>query len=181
MTTITAERGIIKDAIKAGVTTFKTVDVHGGRFGADSLRRYAALAPAALVANLGISGFEEDGSELVAVCRWGVYVLTRGSSQISRDSQALALIEALAILVRGNFWGDTARSRPKNISAENLFSGELDKSGVALWAMTWAQELEIEEIDVLELDDFETYHAQWDLPDYDEDLVTEDHITGLST
>jgi len=181
MTTILQARENIKDAVETGVSSFKHVAVHGGRFTSDEIRRYAVKAPAALVACLGIDNIVDTMVDLVATMRWGIYVVTRGDSSTRRDSEALTLIQALAVLVKGNDFDESALVRPENLRAENIYSGGIDNKGIALWALTWTQDQSISDFDLSELDDFDTYHAQWDL-DLDDDVIdAEDHLTGLAT
>ncbi len=52
---------------------------------------------------------------------------------------------------------------PANVRADNLFSRDLDKNGVALWAVTWRHLVDLDITDVTSLDDFLTAHVDWDI------------------
>ena len=59
-------------------------------------------------------------------------------------------------IIDSNDWGsDDVVEDPANIKAQNLYSGTIDKTGVAMWAITWIQKIRLgETFDMGELDDF---------------------------
>ncbi|WP_434361057.1 hypothetical protein NF212_21885 [Parasalinivibrio latis] len=48
-------------------------------------------------------------------------------------------------MVPNNRWGMAALCGATDVAAENLFSGRIDKQGVAMWAVTWSQSIRIGE------------------------------------
>lgn len=149
-------RDQIAGAIKEAVPALRASTPHGGRFNLQELRRYAVSAPCILVACLGAPKITEEGSQLVAKLRWAAFVLARDTKGQSRGAEALLLVEALLGVIRGNRWELEHAHRPESLRAENLYSGKLDTHGVALWAITWEQSLDLEVLDLSQLSDFDT-------------------------
>jgi len=114
------------------------VAAHPGRFDAGELRRCATKAPIVLVSALGASDIQ-DGGEVQGLCQMAAFVLCRDLPRLPRDVAALSLVERLLRAVPGNDWSGQASQAPRDLRAENLFSGELDQAGVALWAVSWRQ------------------------------------------
>lgn len=130
------------------------VEPHGGRFDLQALKSVATRTPAVFVACLGMSGVEEKGSEISADVAWAAFVVTGDKPGKPRDESALALAHALVTHIPGNRWGlDESESRPAQIRADNLYSADLDKHGVAMWAIGWRQRMVIDAGSVA-LDDF---------------------------
>lgn len=119
---------------------------HAGRFDADELRRLSARTPAVYVAVLGIPkvanlGTAEKGLDLDL--SMAAYVVTSDARGLSRDEAALNITEALVFAIDGNRWGIPGVGPAHEVKAANLYSGRLDRTGVAMWAVTWRQEVRI--------------------------------------
>lgn len=159
--TIVAQRAAIAAAVEAGVTAFESVATFGGEFSVADILRYAVKSPAARVGCVGFSdGVYEAGTKAIII-QWIIVIVTRDGT-VKRDAQALTLTEAVTGLVLGNNWG-LQTGRPTDVRGRNLYSGEIDKKGLAIWAVTWVQRLEVDEYDETALDDFETMYTEWDL------------------
>lgn len=156
---LVSAREAIVAAIEANVPSLRTCESHGGRFDRGELQRIGRKAPAVFVAALSVPGLEEMGGAVPANLRWGAYVITRDTPQAGRDVAVLDYTEALLRLVRDNRWGLDGAQKPTKVSADNLFSGKLDSSGIAMWAVTWDQQLHLTPKPISELADFELYHA----------------------
>ena len=63
--------------------------------------------------------------------------------------------------VAGNRWGLEWAHIPEEIRCDNLYEAELDKTGVAIWAVTWQQRIEVTREQTLE--SFNTLSAAWQL------------------
>jgi len=136
-----------------------TVEAHGGRFDRAELARYSKRAPAVLVAAMGMPRVEERPRARPAV-QFAAFVMCRDAPGAPRDTQALTLTEALVRLVPGNTWEQGNAQRPEQVSAENLYSGEIDRLGIAMWAVSWRQVINLSTLrDASELADFATYHG----------------------
>lgn len=171
---ITQTRAAIASTINTALPQLTNVYTHGGRFTLEDLKRIAVRAPTALVACLGIADVENEGGQNVAEVQWGVFVVTAGTSQQGRDTEALTVVEAVANVVGGNSWQDSSLSYPTSVRAENLYSPSLDAQGMALWAITWRQEIDLATTQVT--DQFETLYANYDLAPQDEVFEATDVI-----
>lgn len=161
-------RESIVTSLKSEVATLKSVVGHGGRVSLEELRRIAlpASAPAALVVVLG-GDVEREGGGGTGVCeaQVAVFVACLGDSQTLRDAEALTVAEAVLVQAVRNAWDFDDAQAPARIRADNLFSGRIDRHGVALWAVRWNQRVNVgyEDDYVASLADFNQLHADWDL------------------
>ncbi|MEC7376838.1 MAG: hypothetical protein VX421_04450, partial [Pseudomonadota bacterium] len=73
--------------------------------------------------------------------------------------------EALLRLVRNNTWQLENTQKPARVAAENLYSGQLDRHGIALWAVSWQQGISLSTTDIAELADFTLYTATHEVGD----------------
>lgn len=168
-------------AIQTAIPTLNSCEAHGGRFGLQDLKHYAKRAPAIVVTNLGGTNTRREGGTKVSDRQWAAFVITKGTSQERRDAQALVLVQELLKLLpdQSGRWGDDNAHIPENIDDDNLFSVELDKQGIALWAVTWTQGYDIEP-STSGLDDFVTLYGTWDMAEQD-DQTDMESITTLET
>lgn len=162
----------VRDAIVASLSTAlgQPVDVetHPGRFNAQELRRYSKKAPVVLVAAMSVPTFEDEPRPGQAVVQWAAFVVTKDAPGNSRDAQAITLSEAVMQHIRRNDWGNSDVSKPERVNAENLYSAEIDKVGVAMWAVSWRQKVAMQPVkDVSELADFALYSATHEIGDAD--------------
>ena len=132
-------------AVAAEVSAGVTVKRIGGAFDATEIRRHVTVAPAVLVACLGLSEYSRRSMHgWAAKADFAAYILTRDTPAETRDRSALTLAaETLQQVVRAN-WGDpTSFGLPdaQGTEASNLYSGDIDSIAVALWAVTWRQNL----------------------------------------
>lgn len=169
MTLIELRTAIITDLqtrLGAGVK----VAGHGGRFGADELQRYGAVAPAALVSILGLADLQAQGSTIDATVACAVLIVTADRPGLARDLGALAIVTTLAPALPGNDFGLDI-SGATGVRADNLYSATVDKLGVALWALSWRQPgVTLSALDAAELDDFLTLGVDYQVATDDIDL-----------
>lgn len=153
-------RDAVESALDANVKPLAAVHVHGGQFGLAELRRYAIHAPCAVLSLRSIPAVEYEGGQVVASIEWAVYLIARDAVNAKKDAIALSLVEAaLGVITPEQRWGGEASHPPESIKAPNLYSGDLDKVGIAFWAITWTQKQDIQRVDVSELADFLRYRA----------------------
>lgn len=155
-------RDAIVASIRVNVAAFRVVQPHGGRFNAAELKRIATQAPAALVAMLG-GPLEREGGQAVGAVQMFVFVVTGGTSTTKRDEDALLLAEAVAGLMSENKWAYADAQAPSRARLDNLYSGEIDRLGVALWAISWTQRADVAIFDASALDDLNTVQPTMDL------------------
>ena len=153
---VISPQGLRLNALLAGIAAgvrealpgLKTCAVHDGRFRAAELGRWALRAPAVLVAWLGTPKTETPGV-LWTDCdhQFGAFVVTRDSPGLKRGQAARSIVYVLLLLLpraRWGFFSAAGIGAAEQVRAANLYSGEVDKAGVALWAVTWRQALRLE-------------------------------------
>ncbi|MDE2667551.1 MAG: hypothetical protein OXI69_15530 [Acidobacteriota bacterium] len=145
--------------IQAWLPELKTCEGHDGRFDLAELKRRALKTPAVLVSCGGTTSVEERGDEGINSTRqWTAFVLTRDAPGLSRGEAARNLVDALEFLIllgairteektgvqrQSNRWGLRGVGQPEQLRSQNLYSGTIDKKGVALWAVSWRQTLSL--------------------------------------
>ncbi|MAK91782.1 MAG: hypothetical protein CMI13_11170 [Oleibacter sp.] len=154
-------RSSIVTTIKNALPQLKTCSAHAGRFNLQELTRISHNSPAVFVACLGFTGTSGVG-ETSSTAAWAAYIVTAERSAADRDTTALKIASALATFMDGQTWDDdNVVEEPQNVSGQNLYSAALDKSGVALWAVTWRQAITVgTSTDIDELNDFLRYSAE---------------------
>lgn len=148
------------------------VYTHGSNFDFHELKEYAKKAPAVFVAIERLM-VEQQGGLPVAFVGVTAVVLAKDAAGIKRDAKALIIVQALLNeLARfpNQFWGLSFVSVPQRVGAENLYSRRLDDEGVALWAVAWSQDVQLDDLPAGDgLDDFALLSAKWDLAPRDND------------
>lgn len=173
-------RDAVEAALKAGMPAGTNVDSHPGSLDEAELRRIAAKAPAAYVAALGILSAEKDNNGRVEVdASMAVFLVTRAAAGAAKDAAMLVLSTAALILIADNDWGLAETQNPRDVRAQNLYTGTIDKQGVALWGITWRQQVTVDQLDDSLLADLKTVHAEWDVGDTANTPEPSDDITGL--
>lgn len=151
------QRNNIVEALKA-IPGVRTVQTHGGRFDLAELKRVSTQSPALLIACLSLPGIDDRHGTLDV--HWGIFIVARSNAREKRDEIALALAQRVLDLVRGNDW-DVDAQRPTRLRADNLFNTTVDKQGVALWAVSFQQKLNVADVDISSLDDFLRAHVTY--------------------
>lgn len=157
-------RAAIVAGLAAALPAGTSVQAHRGRFdNAAEIQRFATKAPVVLVACVQ-ARLREPGAGLAMMpASWAVYVITRDVPQIPRDAGAIALVEAVLLKVAGNCWGRTDVGAPTDVEARNLYAGNVDTLGVALWAVTFEQIVTDAAVDTATLNAFVTFHQDVDM------------------
>jgi len=137
--------GVIAGLIHAEMPDLREAAAHPGRFDLDELRAFMARAPAVRVAALGIDqGTEAGGPVLWREIDLAAFVVTRPAPQLAAADAALAIVQRLLEFVPGRRWAETCLGQARAVAARNLYSGGARDSGVALWAVTWSQPVQLE-------------------------------------
>jgi hypothetical protein len=130
----------VKADLQAAFPAVRSIELHSGDVNAAEVQRLAPSSPTLLISigSIGESESVGDGTELLPLTVV-VYVMTKDQPRLSRFEAALNLVESLHERVNdNNFDFDGARTA-KNIAAKNLFSGDIERQKVALWAVRWTQ------------------------------------------
>ncbi len=174
---LTELRDAMLTQIQAAVPSLKEVKPHGGRFSLEELKAASVRSPSVRVACLGFQDISASDGGATVNAVWGAFIIAgdQAEPRLSRDSAALAIAGALSLLIPDNCWGkEEAVDGAKNVKAENLFSREIEKNGIALWAVTWRQDVDLAAEDLSGLDDFLRCHVDWDINQDGEVDATDD-------
>lgn len=147
---------------------FKTVRALGGRFSKQDLERFAVSAPAATVA------VEEANLLMLGNWPWadvgvGIVLAAKGSEGIHRYQEILGLAGTVLELLAtgpGPCWGidGVGFSRVRKVESENMYAPPLDRMGVALWLVTFMQQVELKTLADLEpKDSFLQLYVEYDI------------------
>lgn len=121
------------------------VTSHPGRFTEDELKRLLTAKSAVRISIENTLELTVNGQGLQeAKLLMAAYVICSDSKAGLRHQKALELTEAIVTLLPLNRFDHPDRFKPilpNSISAENLYSGEIDRKGVALWGISWEQRL----------------------------------------
>ncbi|WP_040728225.1 hypothetical protein [Thiomicrorhabdus sp. Kp2] len=138
----------IKTEFKNRLNALKTCEIHPGRFNLQELKRLSAKTPALLVSSLGTVKVNNPGTgEAKPVKQLVVYIVTKTTAQLSAEEACRNLVDAIEHYLESESprWGVNGTGQPQAIRSDNLYSSEVDKNGVMLWAITWQQHLTLGE------------------------------------
>lgn len=127
-----------------GVTPKVEVALHGGRFSAADLERYATKARACRIALEGLK-FEVNGrGHLIALGHAVVVVLAGDAKDKPRALNVLQVASTLQAALPGSRCGLALEDsiNAKDVRAANLYHAGLDKAGTAAWVITWPVKFE---------------------------------------
>ena len=119
---------------------------HPGRFDLEELKRVSAKTPAVYVACLGVSGATDAGGDDAMVdagLAMAIYVVTTDRQGLPRDVAVLNIVEALSLALVGNRFGVADVGVPSEIKGQNLYAGNVDRIGVAMWGLSWKQSVRL--------------------------------------
>ena len=147
------------------------IAAHPGTFNEEEIRRLATRTPAILSSLMRISDRDVNDESFCVFVNW---VLYRANNQDTLYDGALKIVSALIPVIR-NMNAEWSIDGGREIEAECLYSGSLDKINITLWAVKWRWQVrgvvsDGEEGAVLlpdDLDWFEGYDA--------------DHVVGQQT
>lgn len=109
---------------------------HPGRFNASEIKRLSARTPAVRVALLGVAPAKNGNHQL----NLAAFIVTADQRGLHRNDSALAIAASVVRRVRGTSWGSEWIGEASEPSAQNLYTSEIDKGGIALWAVSWSHE-----------------------------------------
>lgn len=135
----------ITDYMEAALVNHTTdVASHPGRFTEAELSRLLTARKAVRVSIENTQSVSVNGQGIQeASLLMAAFVICSDSNTEPRHQSALLLTEAIIEQLPFNrFSTDYLKPvKPSSISAENLYSGEIDRKGIALWGISWEQTL----------------------------------------
>jgi len=140
-------RQAIADNIKTKLPDLRDCRPHAGRFDLAELRRVATKTPAVFIACLGVKESElQESGECDADLVMAAFVVTSDAKALPKDVAALNIIEFLLLYIPGKQWGLGGKAfKAREVQAQNMYSGEVDKTGTAMWAASWRQKVRLGE------------------------------------
>lgn len=137
-------RDAIVDQVKATFPELRECSGHAGRFDLEELKRFLLSAPAVRVAVVSVRNIEGTGTgQARGDADMAAFIVTRDTSKLPKEDAAMAMADSLAPLVVENDWGLAGAGAARDVKAQNLYSAAIDRTGVALWAVSWSQQVEL--------------------------------------
>lgn len=174
----------IAGELKAELSELKTSELVGGRVDIEEMRRRSTQLPAAFVCctatrkgTAQYGKFHCRGFFLVVLV-----VQSRAEGQPVKQDRAHAIARmvsrALKVIGEAGDWGDNeVVSNPEDISSMNPYSKAADVHGIALWGITWEQDLELKgDPPPADLPDLTSIHTDWKMEESAQPEDAEDDI-----
>lgn len=161
----------LKPKLEGGVREIEkiqTVERHIGRFDkADDIKRWMSNRDGGVrIAALRVPQYETVGNRLIGNVNLVAYVFTTAQFGYEKDLRAEVVAGKLVRELMDRSALPTSYGRVENVRSDNLYSGEIDKLGIAIWSVTWSQQWYLdEEIDLSTLDDFITFGLKGEIAD----------------
>ena len=161
----------LKPKLEGGVREIEkiqTVERHIGRFDkADDIKRWMSNRDGGVrIAALRVQQYETVGNRLIGNVNLVAYVFTTDQFGYEKDLRAEVVAGKLVRELVDRSALPTSYGRVENVRSDNLYSGEIDKLGIAIWSVTWSQQWYLdEEIDLSTLDDFITFGLKGEIAD----------------
>lgn len=161
----------LKPKLEGGVREIEkiqTVERHIGRFDkVDDIKRWMSNRDGGVrIAALRVPQYETVGNRLIGNVNLVAYVFTTDQFGYEKDLRAEVVAGKLVRELVDRSALPTAYGRVENVRSDNLYSGEIDKLGIAIWSVTWSQQWYLdEEIDLSTLDDFITFGLKGEIAD----------------
>ncbi|MFA0000409.1 hypothetical protein AB4428_19050 [Vibrio lentus] len=161
----------LKPKLEGGVREIEkiqTVERHIGRFDkADDIKRWMSNRDGGVrIAALRVPQYETVGNRLIGNVNLVAYVFTTDQFGYEKDLRVEVVAGKLVRELVDRSALPTAYGRVENVRSDNLYSGEIDKLGIAIWSVTWSQQWYLdEEIDLSTLDDFITFGLKGEIAD----------------
>ncbi|RYM49133.1 hypothetical protein [Serratia proteamaculans] len=137
----------------------KMVERHIGQFSTpDEVKRYLSGRDGCIrLAALRVRNIRHQPGGTVGLVTWAAYVMATDAWAYGRDLRAEVMVGKLARRMTDPRAAKTlgAEGKVTDMTADNIYSGNLDSLGVTIWAVTWNQEFKLdEEVDISTLPDF---------------------------
>lgn len=137
-------RQTVADEIHVLLPELKTSQIHAGRVTLDEVKRIMTKLPAVLVSILKINSSEQlETGEKEQTFLMSAFVVTRDTRKLSKDESGLNIASALTEYIPETTWSQVGKgvNPAKRVRGDNLYSGKVDKYGVALWGVAWEQSI----------------------------------------
>lgn len=118
---------------------FWEVSAHPGRLDPEALEPAGEPSPSVRIALQSVQRSSATGTgEIDARVELTAFA-------VAQDAMVLTVVDTLLPLVHRHCWGVEGAQTAIKVTAANLSSARLSRQGVAIWALTWHQDLRIGE------------------------------------
>ncbi len=132
-------------------TGWRARALHTDRVDLEELTREAHGAPCVLVTLPEVSLDARIAGEVVVLASWSAYVLAEARDPQRRADETLSAVEAVIRTAAMSDFDGTMDAVAESLSAQNLYSGDLDGLSVALWAVRWRQAVCVDAADASDI------------------------------
>jgi len=136
--------------LNAIVVDFKTlfaaasVETHRGRFTLSELKKLGAKLPAVRIALGNVLNVTlQADDQLEIICEFWTAIITKDVKALPRHEAAANMVDALILHLPGNRLGSGFAFGAENVTAANLFGGDVDNTGVMMWEVRFRQKLRL--------------------------------------
>lgn len=141
---------------------------HVGRFDKpDEIKSWMSRKDGGIrIAALRVRNIEQIGGAMQGDVDFVAYVFCTEQFGYSRDQRAEVIAGRLAKLLLANRGVPTAKQKAENLYMDNMYSGDVDGLGLAIWSVSWTQKWVLDKsITAADLDNFVTFHATTEIAD----------------
>lgn len=118
------------------------------------------------IAAMRVRNIEQLGGQMTGDVDFVAFVFCTEQFGYSRDQRAEVIAGRLAKSLLANKGVPTAKKKAEALNMDNLYSGDIDGLGLALWSVSWSQNWVLDKpITAADLDDFVTMHASAEIAD----------------
>ena len=137
--------GLIAGKIGTMLPGLRTAEGIVGRIDLAEVNRRGIASPAVLVSWYG-GKLERTAAGPQRFWRidMSAFVITRDVPGLDRNEAAATIVQALLSELPDHCWDEPGLGHLADVSAHSLITTDVLKAGVALWAVTWRQEITFE-------------------------------------
>lgn len=143
---------------KTALPELKSFEVFGGKVGLDQMQDLTRNLPAGFVACLGTRNGElvTNTYQCTGLFHMTLAVDSKVGLDLEKARAILALVSKamIKLALAKDFGNDEIDSRPMNIASMNPYTQALYNNNLALWGITWEQNLRLSDPGATPLDDF---------------------------
>lgn len=141
---------------------------HVGRFDKpDEIKNWMSRKDGGIrIAALRVRNIDQSAGQMTGDVDLVAYVFCTEQFGYSRDQRAEVIAGRLAKLLLASKGVPTANKKAESLNMDNLYSGDVDGLGLAIWSVSWTQNWVLDTpLTADDLDDFVTMHASADIAD----------------
>lgn len=141
---------------------------HVGRFDKpDEIKNWMSRKDGGIrIAALRVRNIDQSAGQMTGDVDFVAYVFCTEQFGYSRDQRAEVIAGRLAKLLLANKGVPTANKKAESLYMDNMYSGDVDGLGLAVWSVSWTQNWVLDKsITAADLDNFVTFHATAEVAD----------------